>query len=277
MAAPPTGSSPSSSRPSSSSGSSGSSPSPDAARGSGREADRTEGCRSASCSRRPSSAGRPPTCAGTRRGWRRWASRHLLAYDHVLGADPDVHQPWLGPYDVRTTFHEPFVLFGFLAGVHAARAGHRDHHPPAAPDRAGRQAGRRGRPAHRGSLPVRGRRGVEPRGVRGARRVVRHPRQAVRRADPAAAATVDRDRGDPRGRLRPGDRRRPRSPAVAATDPDLDRRPVAARLPPHRAAGRRLVPAGAPRPAARRGAGLHRRGRRGRRPGPRRPSAWRAA
>lgn len=41
---------------------------------------------------------------------------HLLAYDHVLGADPDVHAPWLGPYDVRTTFHEPFVLFGFLAG-----------------------------------------------------------------------------------------------------------------------------------------------------------------
>jgi len=42
--------------------------------------------------------------------------RHLLAYDHVLGADPDVHKPWLGPYDVRTTFHEPFVLFGYLAG-----------------------------------------------------------------------------------------------------------------------------------------------------------------
>jgi probable F420-dependent oxidoreductase len=41
---------------------------------------------------------------------------HVLAYDHVLGADPDVHQPWRGPYDVRTTFHEPFVLFGFLAG-----------------------------------------------------------------------------------------------------------------------------------------------------------------
>ena len=41
---------------------------------------------------------------------------HLLAYDHVLGADPDAHAPWLGPYDIRTTFHEPFVLFGFLAG-----------------------------------------------------------------------------------------------------------------------------------------------------------------
>jgi probable F420-dependent oxidoreductase len=42
---------------------------------------------------------------------------HLLAYDHVLGADPEVHKPWTGPYDVRTTFHEPMVLFGYLAAV----------------------------------------------------------------------------------------------------------------------------------------------------------------
>lgn len=41
---------------------------------------------------------------------------HLLAYDHVLGADPAVHEGWSGPYDVHTTFREPFVLFGFLAG-----------------------------------------------------------------------------------------------------------------------------------------------------------------
>jgi probable F420-dependent oxidoreductase len=40
---------------------------------------------------------------------------HLLAYDHVLGADPEAHAPWNGPYDVDTTFHEPFVLFGYLA------------------------------------------------------------------------------------------------------------------------------------------------------------------
>jgi probable F420-dependent oxidoreductase len=40
---------------------------------------------------------------------------HLLAYDHVLGADPEAHAPWAGPYDVHTTFHEPFVLFGYLA------------------------------------------------------------------------------------------------------------------------------------------------------------------
>jgi probable F420-dependent oxidoreductase len=41
---------------------------------------------------------------------------HVLAYDHVLGADPKVHAPWRGPYDVDTTFHEPFVMFGYLAG-----------------------------------------------------------------------------------------------------------------------------------------------------------------
>ena len=42
---------------------------------------------------------------------------HLLAYDHVVGADPTVHTGWNGPYDVHTTFHEPLVMFGFLAAV----------------------------------------------------------------------------------------------------------------------------------------------------------------
>jgi probable F420-dependent oxidoreductase len=42
---------------------------------------------------------------------------HLLAYDHVVGADPAVHAGWRGPYDVDTTFHEPLVLFGYLAAV----------------------------------------------------------------------------------------------------------------------------------------------------------------
>ncbi|MCA2220708.1 LLM class F420-dependent oxidoreductase [Nonomuraea aurantiaca] len=43
--------------------------------------------------------------------------RHVLAYDHVVGADPAVHEGWDGPYDVRTTFHEPMVLFGYLAAL----------------------------------------------------------------------------------------------------------------------------------------------------------------
>ena len=42
---------------------------------------------------------------------------HILAYDHVLGADPAVHQGWAGPYNIETTFHEPFVVFGYLAAV----------------------------------------------------------------------------------------------------------------------------------------------------------------
>ena len=42
---------------------------------------------------------------------------HILAYDHVLGADPEAYPGWNGPYDINTTFHEPFVLFGYLAAV----------------------------------------------------------------------------------------------------------------------------------------------------------------
>lgn len=43
--------------------------------------------------------------------------RHIMAYDHVVGADPAVYKGWNGPYDVHTTFHEPMVLFGYLAGI----------------------------------------------------------------------------------------------------------------------------------------------------------------
>jgi probable F420-dependent oxidoreductase len=42
---------------------------------------------------------------------------HVLAYDHVVGADPKVHTGWNGPYDVHTTFHEPLVMYGYLAAV----------------------------------------------------------------------------------------------------------------------------------------------------------------
>jgi probable F420-dependent oxidoreductase len=42
---------------------------------------------------------------------------HILAYDHVVGADPAVHRGWNGAYDVTTTFHEPLVLFGYLAAI----------------------------------------------------------------------------------------------------------------------------------------------------------------
>jgi probable F420-dependent oxidoreductase len=42
---------------------------------------------------------------------------HLMAFDHVVGADPAVHGPLDGPYTHEHPFHEPFVLFGFLAAL----------------------------------------------------------------------------------------------------------------------------------------------------------------
>src|SRR5262245_66162210 len=42
---------------------------------------------------------------------------HILVFDHVLGANPERPGGWKGPYTYRHAFHEPFVLFGFLAGV----------------------------------------------------------------------------------------------------------------------------------------------------------------
>ena len=42
---------------------------------------------------------------------------HLVAYDHVLGADTSTRLDWKGPYDQRSLFHEPFVFFGFAAAV----------------------------------------------------------------------------------------------------------------------------------------------------------------
>jgi probable F420-dependent oxidoreductase len=42
---------------------------------------------------------------------------HVLAFDHVLGANPASHPALKGPYTHRHAFHEPFVLYGFLAAV----------------------------------------------------------------------------------------------------------------------------------------------------------------
>jgi probable F420-dependent oxidoreductase len=42
---------------------------------------------------------------------------HVLAYDHVLGANPQRPGGWSGPYTYLTPFHEVFVLFGYLAAL----------------------------------------------------------------------------------------------------------------------------------------------------------------
>lgn len=42
--------------------------------------------------------------------------RHLVVFDHVLGADPSHRPGWMG-YTDKDMFHEPFVLFGYLAAL----------------------------------------------------------------------------------------------------------------------------------------------------------------
>ncbi len=42
---------------------------------------------------------------------------HVLAYDHILGANPDRPGGWSGPYTFRDPFMEPFLLFTYMAAV----------------------------------------------------------------------------------------------------------------------------------------------------------------
>ena len=42
---------------------------------------------------------------------------HLIVFDHVLGADVAHHPSWQGAYTHRDMFHEPFVLYGYLAAI----------------------------------------------------------------------------------------------------------------------------------------------------------------
>ena len=42
---------------------------------------------------------------------------HLLAYDHLLGANPNREGGWSGPYTYTDPFQEPLTLFSYLAGL----------------------------------------------------------------------------------------------------------------------------------------------------------------
>ena len=42
---------------------------------------------------------------------------HVLAYDHVLGANPNRPGGWNGPYTHETAFMEPLTLFAYMAAV----------------------------------------------------------------------------------------------------------------------------------------------------------------
>ena len=61
--------------------------------------------------------------------------RHVLAYDHVVGADPAVHKRWDGPvrrrHHVSRTVRDVRLPGG---GHHRTRVRHRHHHRSATPD-----------------------------------------------------------------------------------------------------------------------------------------------
>ena len=175
--------------------------------------------------------------------------RHLLAYDHVVGADPEVHAPWDGPYDVDTTFHEPFVLFGFLAGITSLELVSGVIILPQ------RQTALVAKQAAEVDLLTGGRfrLGV---GV-GWNRVEFDALDqdfTTRGAGRTHAGVVDTAHGRRDRRRRAGRRRRPRSPAGAAADPGVVRLLVPTGASPRGTPRRRLVPAGPTRRRPGRGA-----------------------
>ncbi len=42
---------------------------------------------------------------------------HVVAYDHVLGIQPDLDSRRVGPYTAEDSFMEPFVLFSYMASI----------------------------------------------------------------------------------------------------------------------------------------------------------------
>ena len=118
---------------------------------------------------------------------------HLLAYDHVLGADTTNRAGLARPVHAPST--SSTRSSSSSATSPRSRPGSSSSTGvlvlPAAADRARRQAGRRDRPAHRRALPARRRARLELRRVRGARRGLRESRPALGGADRGAAPALD--------------------------------------------------------------------------------------
>src|SRR3546814_15194464 len=57
----------------------------------------------------------PDDIAGWARRVEELGFSYLDVFDHVLGADTTDRPDWPGPYGIDHEFHEPFVLYGFLA------------------------------------------------------------------------------------------------------------------------------------------------------------------
>ena len=149
---------------------------------------------------------------------------HLLAYDHVLGAVHADRTPQLtGPYTEHDPFHDPFVMFAYLAGITE-----RIDFATGILILPQRQTALVARQAADVDLLSGGRlrlgvgRRLEPRRVRGPRTGLPYPRRAAGGADRAAAPAVHRTRRRLLGPLRPDRPSRARA-QPAHPHPDLAR------------------------------------------------------
>lgn len=61
--------------------------------------------------------GDPIACHDIARAVENMGFDHLVAYDHVLGATHDREPKLTGPYTEAHPFHDPFVMFAYMAGI----------------------------------------------------------------------------------------------------------------------------------------------------------------
>ena len=105
--------------------------------------------RSASCSRRPNSVATWARSGPTARGSRPSVTATYSPTTTWSGRTRRCIPGWDGPYDIDTTFHEPFVLFGFLAAITSLELVTGIIILPQRQTALRGQAGGRGRPADR--------------------------------------------------------------------------------------------------------------------------------
>jgi Luciferase-like monooxygenase len=129
---------------------------------------------------------------------------HILAFDSVVGASPDRPGGWDSPYTYEHAFHEPFVLFGFCAGV--TRRIELVTGIIILPQRQTVLVAKQAAQVDvlsGGTAAPRHRRGLEHRRVRGPRRELQESRPAGGGAARGDAASLDPGAGDLRGTVAP--------------------------------------------------------------------------
>ena len=134
---------------------------------------------------------------------------HLAAPDHVLGVNVAMRPGWGARNTSADLFHDPFVLFGFSERLHDAdRLCDGGADPAAAPNRAGRQAGRFARHLERGPVSAGNRDRLERSRIRWPQRGFSQSGTAVGRAGASHAGFMGGTPCEVRGEMASYRRRR---------------------------------------------------------------------